>query len=115
MSTWSVDVRGERHQVSFQSPMLGKKTIFVDGEAIRDVGSTISMWGNYDFDIHGEPATIKFRAIKSMKGMSLFVNGEKIEPNPENAEMSAETVGMVMIGVLVMIAGTFAFGILQNS
>ena len=43
---------------------------------------TISMWGNYDFDVDGEPAQIKFRAIKSMKGMSLYMNGQKIEPEP---------------------------------
>ena len=82
MSIWKVNVRGQEHTVRFASPVFGAKTIFVDDVPIKEVGMTISMWGNYDFDVDGEPAQIKFRAIKSMKGMSLYMNGQKIEPEP---------------------------------
>lgn len=115
MSMWVVDVQGSRHEVAFESPMLGRKKIFVDGEELKKVGTPISMWANYKFDIHGTPAVVKFRAIKRMKGMSLYVNDEKIEPEPHNAEMSAETVGAMMIGVLVLFVGAVVFGILRNS
>jgi hypothetical protein len=40
--------------------------------------------------------------------MSLYMNGEKVEPEP-GAEMSAEALGMLMIGVLIFIAGVFIF------
>lgn len=43
-----------------------------------------------------------------MKGMSLYMNGEKVEPEP-GAEMSAEALSMLMIGVLVFIVGVFIF------
>ena len=113
MSIWKVNVRGQEHTVRFASPVFGAKAIFVDDVPIKEVGMTISMWGNYDFDVDGEPAQIKFRAIKSMKGMSLYMNGQKIEPEP-GAEMSAETVSLIMIGTLVLFALAFAFGIMNN-
>ncbi len=108
MSTWKVNVRGEQHTVRFDSPTFGRKVIYIDGQELKKVGLMTSMWSSYHFDVHGEPATVKFRAIKRMKGMSLYMNGEKVEPEP-GAEMSAEALSMLMIGVLVFIVGVFIF------
>ena len=114
MATWIVDIDGSQHRVSFESPMLGRKSIAIDGEELKKVGLPVSMWSNYKFDINGTPAVVKFRAIKRMKGMSLYVNGEKIEPE-HNADMSAEALGAIMIGILVLIVGAFVVGIMRNT
>lgn len=115
MSIWKVTVRGTEHTVKFVSPTFGAKTIFVDGKAVASVGSTISMWGNYHFDIEGEPATIKFRAIKSFKGMSLRYNGQTVPPESENSEVSAETVGLIQIGLISLVVLGAAVKILAKS
>jgi len=114
MATWIVDIRGSEHTVTFESPMLGRKRIIVDGEEIKKVGTLVSMWANYKFDLHGTPAVVKFRAIKNMKGMSLYVDGEKIEPEV-NHDMSAEALGGIMLGILVLFIGAFVFGLMRNS
>lgn len=114
MSSWTVKIRGQKHSVRMKSPTFGRKSIFVDGEEVRKVGSAVTMWSNYDFQIHGKPATIRFRAIKSMKGMSLVINGKVIPPDPENAEFSAEAIGYLMIGVLVLFVCAAIFGILNG-
>ena len=60
------------------------------------------MWSNYDIDLDGTSAYIKFRAIKSTKGMSLFVNGEKVPPSVTNACGSAESVDKGMLIALII-------------
>ena len=110
MSNWKVDVGGRERTVSMESPMLGRKVIYVDGQELKKVGTPISMWANYKFDVDGTPALIKFRAMRRMKGMSLYVNDEFVEPQP-GGHMSAETVQWFMLGavVILVIALAFAF------
>ncbi len=114
MPTWNVDLDGRQHQVTFESPTFGREKIIIVGQEIKKVGSLVSMWANYDFDLNGTPSVVKFRAIKRMKGMSLYVDGEKIEPG-EHMDMSAETVGVIMIGILILVVGALVVGILRTS
>jgi len=60
------------------------------------------MWSNYRFDLDGNPAVIKFRAIKRMKGMSLYVNGERAQPEPGSG-MSAEAVQWFLVPVILLL------------
>ena len=41
---------------------------------------------------------IKFRTIKDIKGMSLYVDGERLKPEP-GGEMSAEQVQGIMLAL----------------
>ena len=100
MSTWHVNVEGQDRTVRMESPVTGRKIIFVDGVELKKVGSGISMWANYPLDLDGTPAVVKFRALKSFKGMSLYVDGQRIPPEP-GGEMSAEEVQMCMLCVVV--------------
>ena len=91
MSVWKVNVRGQNHTVSMKSPAFGRKVISIDGVELKKVGNPLSMWSNYRFEIDGRPAKIKFRAVKRTKGMSLFIDGERQDPEP-GGHMSAESV-----------------------
>jgi len=113
MSTWKVNFGGKEHVVSMASPTFGRKVISIDGAELKKVGMPISMWSNYRFDLDGMPAMIKFRAMKRMKGMSLFVNGERVEAEPGGA-MSAETVQWFMLAVLAAIGGFFVYAVSQG-
>ena len=109
-STWRVYV-GDRHRtVHMVSPTLGRKVISVDGVELKKVGLPFSMWSNYRFDIDGNPAVIKFRAVKRMRGMSLFFNGEKVPPEPGSG-MSAEAVQWFLVPALLLIF-VFIFGLI---
>ena len=79
-----------------ESPLSGRKTIYVDGKEIRNIGRSFSMWSTYEFDLNRTPAAIKFRALQRARGMSLYVDGERIEPEP-GSEMSAEELQFVML------------------
>jgi len=61
MSTWKVNVKGKDHTVRMDSPVFGRKVIFIDGVELKKVGMFISMWANYRFEVEGTPAVIKFR------------------------------------------------------
>lgn len=100
MSAWRVNAGGTERTVTMESQMFGKKIISVDGVELKRVGLPISMWANYRFDLDGNPAMIKFRAVKRMRGMSLFVNGEKVTPEPGTG-MSAEAVQWFVAPVLL--------------
>ena len=63
-STWRVYVGDRYRTVHMVSPTLGRKAISVDGVELKKVGLPFSMWSNYRFDIDGNPAVIKFRAVK---------------------------------------------------
>jgi len=104
MSNWKVNVGGQDRTVSMQSPIFGRKIISIDGQELKKVGTPISMWSSYKFDLDGTPAKIKFRAIKRMKGMSLYVNDEKVQPEP-GGHMSAEAVQWFMLAVAVLFVG----------
>ena len=112
MSTWQVNVGGRDRTVRMESPVLGRKIIFVDGEELKKVGTPISMWSSYPLDLDGTPAVIKFRAIKRMKGMSLYVNGEHIDAEP-GGHSSAETVQAVMLVVAVALIGFLAYALIS--
>ena len=101
MSTWHVNVGGQDRTVRMESPALGRKVIFVDGVERKKVGMSMSMWSSYPVDLDGTRAVIKFRALKQMKGMSLYVDGERIEPEPGGDE-SAETIQLYILGALVL-------------
>ena len=96
-----------------ESPMLGRKVISVDGAEHKKVGTPVSMWSNYKFELDGSPAVIKFRAIKRMKGMSLYVNDEYVEPEP-GGEMTAETVQWFMLATVVILLGFLAFAVMNQ-
>ncbi len=110
MSTWKVNVKGRERTVSMQSPTFGRKVIFLDGQELKKVGTPISMWSSYKFDLDGAPAAIKFRAIKRMKGMSLYVNHEKVKPEP-GGEMSAEAVQWYMLGIAALLFGFLIYAV----
>ena len=108
MSAWRVNVGGQARTVAMDSPIFGRKVISVDGTELKKVGTPISIWSNYRFDLDGTPAVIKFRAMKRMKGMSLYVNDEFVEPEP-GGHMSAETVQWFMLATFVVLGGFLAF------
>ncbi|MCA9065379.1 MAG: hypothetical protein KDA96_20060 [Planctomycetaceae bacterium] len=114
MSIWKVVVNDTEHTVQFRSPTFGSKTIFVDGEPVASVGSMISMWGNYPFEIAGRPATIQFRAVKSFKGMSLVFDNQIVPPEPENSEMSAAAVGYIQLTILLVLGVALIFGVIAK-
>ena len=108
MAIWRVNVGGRQRTVSMESPMFGKKIIAIDGVEVKRVGLPISMWSNYRYDIDGNPAVIKFRAVKRMKGMSLYINGEKATPEPGSG-MSAEAVQWFVIPAILFLLLMLAF------
>lgn len=112
MSVWKVNVRGQDHVVSMESPVLGRKVISVDGVELKKVGTPFSMWSSYPFEINGRPAIIKFRAVKRTKGMSLFVDGDRQEPEP-GGHMSAESVQILMLMTAVLVGGILAYAIFK--
>ena len=109
MSTWKVNAGGKEHIVRMESPAFGRKVIYVDGQELKKVGLPVSMWASYKFDLDGAPAFIKFRAVKRMKGMSLYVNNERVDPEP-GGEMSAEALQWFMLSIplLLLIGVGFA-------
>ena len=113
MSTWRLNVGGQERMVNMESPMLGRKVISVDGVELKKVGTPISMWSNYRFDVDGTPAVIKFRAIKRTKGMSLYVDGDRIDPEP-GGHMSAEGVQIMMLVIALLIGGLLAYAVLSS-
>lgn len=102
MSTWNVVVNGKNRTVRMDSPAFGRKVIYIDGQQLKKVGTLVSMWANYKFDIDGRPAVIKFRAIKRTKGMSLYVDNEFVAPEP-GGEWSAEAVQWMMLAAFLVI------------
>ena len=110
MSTWQVSVGGQDRTVRMESPALGRKIIFIDGVELKKVGLPVSMWSTYRFDLDGTPAFIKFRAMKRMRGMSLFVDGERVAPEP-GGHMSAESVQALMLTVIVVLLAFLAYAI----
>ena len=110
MSTWQVNVGGQAREVRMESPALGRKVIFVDGVELKKVGTPFSMWSSYRLDLDGTPAVIKFRAMKRLKGMSLFVDGERVEPKP-GGHTSAETIQMFQLLVAVALVGFLIYAI----
>ena len=110
MSTWRVNVGGQDRTVRMESPVFGRKIVFVDGVEVKKVGTPVSMWSSYPVDLGGARAVIKFRAMKRMKGMSLYLDGERVEPEP-GGHMTAETVQMFMLIVIVALVGFLAYAI----
>lgn len=102
MSTWKVNADGKEHIVRMESPAFGRKVIYVDGQELKKVGLPVSMWASYKFDLDGTPAFINFRAVKRMKGMSLYVNNERVDPEP-GGEMSAETLQWFMLSIPLLL------------
>lgn len=56
---------------------------------------------------------IKFRAMKRMKGMSLYVDDKYVEPESGGA-MSAETVQWIMLAVAAVLVGFLVYALTQG-
>ncbi len=104
--------QGQDHVVSMESPVFGRKVISIDGVELKKVGTPISMWSNYRFEVAGRPAVIKFRAVKRTKGMSLFIDGDRQEPEP-GGHMSDESVQILMLLIALLIGGMLAYAIFK--
>ena len=115
MSNWKLQIEGKEYRVKLSCPTLGKKVILINDEEVEKFGSAITMWKNFGFKIAGQDALIKFRAIKSLKGMSLIYKGEVVPPEAIDRQMSSKTVQGIQFGVILLFVVAILMGLKWSS
>ena len=117
---WVADIDGQEHQVRLERQVdmrsnLGeccKTKVLVDGEvALEKSGGPLAagVWSNCRFTLLGHDAVIKFRAIKRMRGCSLWVDGRKIPATTDTKVSSAESVMALQVLAIVVLLGALVW------
>jgi|GEM_PF-3650984 len=109
LPVWNVESGGSVHKVEMVSPRFGQKSILVDNKEVVRVGSTTTMWSNHKLRIGDEQIEIRFRAIRSRTGISLYLNGKFVVPSENTGEDTAEAVTTSMVIQVALIGVTVLF------
>ena len=80
-----------------------KKCIRVDGEPVVEFGRPMSMWNTVPFQVNNVNLELRFRAVSTLAGASLYKDGERLEPESGSLLSSNVATGIQVFHMLWII------------